>query len=84
MAQGTNARISVRSCTVPAILGLREWFESRFGDMCRVHDYAYVRRLGKWKADMAFLKRMQERGYWWLVPPTFFFFMTIGFWYYYT
>lgn len=72
-----------RQCTLPKILGLRKWFENRFGDLCEVHDYMYVNKFGKWNADKAFLKGMYNRGYWWMVPPTFFFFMTLGFAYYY-
>lgn len=73
-----------RACTLPKIFGLRRWFENRFGDICEIHDYGYVMRLGKWKTDMIFLKRMWERGYWWLAIPTFIMFNTVGFFYYYT
>lgn len=30
-----------RYCTVPAILGFREWFECMFKPFCKAHDEAY-------------------------------------------
>ena len=30
-----------RYCTIPSILGLRDWFEARFGGACHMHDRRY-------------------------------------------
>lgn len=73
-----------RYCTLPAIFGLREWFEKRFGDLCFDHDLAYIARSGKWGADMTLIRGMIDRGYWWVAVPTFLFLITFGVWYYYT
>lgn len=73
-----------RTCTIPAIFGLRDWFDKRFWDLCDYHDTAYKKRTGKWHSDMVFIGGMIIRGYWYLTIPTFIMFNTIGFWYYYT
>lgn len=71
-------------CTLPTIFHVREWFERKFGDICELHDYGYVMRLGKWRTDKMFYKAIWERGPKVLIVPTFLFFNTFGFWYYYT
>lgn len=75
---------SPRTCTIPKIFGLRDWFENRFGDLCERHDFEYSNRTGKWSADMRLVRGMWDRGYWWLAVPTFLFVNTIGIFYYYT
>jgi len=48
-----------RKCTIPAIFGLREWFERKFGGLCAAHDDAYVKRDGlRIVADYRFAKGM--------------------------
>ena len=71
-------------CTIPKILNLKEWFEEKLGDVCKLHDEGYVLRSGKWKSDSLMYRAMWKRGLWYLIPPTFLMFNTIGFWYYYT
>lgn len=73
-----------RKCTIPAIFGLREWFESRFGDLCAAHDESYIAQeggeLARFRADYALAKGMWQRGYWWLALPTQVLLSTVG-WY---
>lgn len=59
-----------RKCTVPKILGFREWFESRFSDLCAAHDASYIAQkggeLGRFIADAQFSMGMWSKGYRWL------------------
>lgn len=73
-----------RKCTIPKIFGLREWFESRFGDLCEYHDLAYVERKGlRIVADYQFAKGMWMRGYRWLAVPSFLAVYMFGWLYWY-
>lgn len=38
-----------RYCTIPAIFGLREWFEHRHHEICKKHDEEYVATLNPFK-----------------------------------
>lgn len=63
-----------RYCTVPAIFGLRKWFEKRFGcDCCKEHDEYYIKiwrawrrnlkpRVSRLQADNIFFKCMISKG----------------------
>lgn len=51
----TNPR---RFCTVPKILGFRDWFERSYGDLCEVHDAAYDEGKELLKADLKFIGGM--------------------------
>jgi hypothetical protein len=64
---------------VPKILGFRAWFESRFGDLCALHDLAYIHRAG-WRivVDYTFAKNMWLAGYWWLAIPSFILICAVG------
>ena len=59
--------MSKRYCTVPKIFGLREWFEGKFGDLCKVHDedYAQGYLFGGCKTckDLKFVHGIAQRGY---------------------
>ena len=72
-----------RYCTIPAIFGLREWYKSRFNDLCMAHDYAYEVQSGKLKADYTMLCGMTQRGYFFVAIPTAVFLLTVGNIYYY-
>ncbi len=72
-----------RYCTIPAIFGLREWYKSRFNDLCMAHDYAYIARSGKLKADYKLVKGMAKRGYPVVAVLTGVFVLTVGTVYYY-
>lgn len=53
-----------RYCTIPAIFGLRKWFESRFSDLCQHHDLTYEARHGtRRRADLELYAGMVKRGY---------------------
>lgn len=69
-----------RYCTIPTIFGLRDWFETRFGDLCEEHDRRYIEREGTQRdADLAMCAGMVERGYPLLAGVTYWlFFRTIG------
>ncbi len=47
-----------RYCTVPSILGFREWFEKQYGDLCEVHDREYVDKGCLICADIKFISGM--------------------------
>lgn len=55
-----------RYCTMPKIPWFRNWFESKFGDLCEAHDKAYGIG-GQWQdkidADFEMSKEMAKRGY---------------------
>lgn len=78
----------MRYCSVPALLGLRHWFEPRFGDLCRKHDRRYIERIfKKWDVDAVFIASMSRRGnrYIPLAAITWLFLWSpFGFWYWYT
>ncbi len=71
-------------CTIPTLFHAREWFENKFGDLCKAHDEAYENRTGKLKADYALLRGMNDRGYPSLAILTGIFLVTFGNFYYYT
>jgi len=52
-------------CTLPSLLGLQNWFDKRFKDLCEQHDTAYVLR--EWKSkvqsDFALAYGFALRGY---------------------
>lgn len=77
-----------RYCTLPAIFGLRDWFEQRFGELCREHDERYVARdVTKWEADASLFRGMVRRGKRYLpiaVAAWVFCWSPIGLWYWYT
>lgn len=53
-----------RYCTVPKVFGLRDWFVSRFNDLCKEHDRRYQNREGyQLHADWQMVKGMAKRGY---------------------
>jgi hypothetical protein len=61
-------RYTSRKCTVPALFGLREWYEDRFSRICQVHDKEYLKvdrgyELNRLKVDTAFTIPMILRGY---------------------
>lgn len=52
------------ACSVPRLFGLRDWFENRFGHLCDRHDRDYMTKtVGKWKADMRFVRGMWALDY---------------------
>jgi len=77
-----------RYCTIPAIFGFRQWFESRFRDLCIKHDRRYVeRKLLKWHVDMVFVAHMVRRGKHYTplaIGAWVMFWSPIGLWYWYT
>jgi hypothetical protein len=59
-----NEAMRKRYCTVPNILGLRQWFEERFGDLCYQHDSDYLTQTGTRKeADRKMYEGMKAKGY---------------------
>jgi len=52
-------------CTLPSLLGLQNWFDKRFKDLCEQHDLAYSVR--KWRvkvdSDFALAYGFALRGY---------------------
>ena len=57
-------QINRRHCTIPAVLGLREWFEGKFGDLCEVHDYQYyTKTVSRKEADDDLRDGIISRGY---------------------
>lgn len=73
-----------RHCTVPKILGFRDWFEERFGELCKQHDETYIAQQGgevaRLMADLRLTSGMWSRGYWWFAIPTQAFLTGLG-WY---
>ena len=61
----------MRYCTMPNIPFFRDWFESKFSDLCYMHDCQYAMHFGKFQADRIFVKNIINRGYWWLALPVF-------------
>ena len=56
--------MSKRYCTVPAIFGLREWFEERFHEGCKQHDIDYiVQDITRKEADLRLLQSMIGKGH---------------------
>lgn len=78
----------MRYCTIPKVFGLRQWFEYRFSDVCKVHDEVYEARRGsKFKADWELAKGIAKRGlpYYPVAALAFLACQTpFGFWYWYT
>ena len=55
-----------RYCTIPKIPWFRDWFEDRFGDLCKIHDEEYSAaktRHEKYESDFKFTKQIAQRGY---------------------
>lgn len=77
-----------RYCTLPALFGLREWFEDRFSAECKKHDDRYVARTTtKWRADAELFKGMVSKGNRYIpvaVAAWLFCWSPIGLWYWYT
>lgn len=70
-------------CTVPAIFGLRHWFETRFGGLCKQHDEYYaVGDLPRFKADCLLMAGMVNKGYPVLAFGTFLFVRVFGIFHY--
>lgn len=54
-----------RYCTIPDILGLREWFEGKYGQCCKVHDKDYAEKnFTRAAADKRFYMCMRGHGSW--------------------
>ena len=52
-----------RFCSFPNIFGLREKFEARYGDCCKLHDSRYANKdISRLDADVEFLVCMLKRG----------------------
>lgn len=56
-----------RFCTMPKDpFGFRDWFESKFGDLCEIHDKAYKKGYNyggcKLCSDFRFITGIAERG----------------------
>lgn len=74
-----------RYCTIPEIFGLREWYEKRFGDLCKAHDESYViRHISRWQADWELFMGMVDRGYPVFGFLTWLFARTVGWFYWIT
>jgi len=61
-------------------MGFGKWYESRFSDICALHDEAYLKRVWRLKceADLIFVAAMSKRGYPFLGAISLFFFVTLG------
>ena len=60
--------MSRRYCTMPKLpFGFREWFESKFGDLCEIHDADYKRGYAsggcKLCSDFKFIVKIAQRGH---------------------
>lgn len=52
------------ACTFPRAFGFHTWFESKFGDLCRLHDLHYAMGvLPRKKADCKLAAGIIDRGY---------------------
>jgi len=72
------------SHTVPSLFGLRDWFERKFGDLCSVHDHAYIyREETQHQADCDLAAGIMGRGYPWLGVATYIFCRLFGWLYWY-
>lgn len=54
------------ACTLPALIGLRRWFNDNFGDLCKSHDDLYDVGFDRKKADRILAIGIISRGYFWL------------------
>ena len=53
-----------RYCTIPALFGLRRWFEARFKGGCKTHDIDYVDRIiTRLEADLKMKRYIENKGY---------------------
>lgn len=53
-----------RYCTIPAILGLRHWWETKFSKACKQHDHDYVmQNVTRKRADNKYFAYMVNKGY---------------------
>lgn len=71
-----------RHCTMPRILGLREWYERRFGDLCERHDRDYASGVKRQHADLMMAAAIMERGYPVLALLTYWFVRLFGWMHY--
>lgn len=53
------------SCSVPRLLGFKNWFDERFGDLCENHDSLYTSKsaVSRYDADCKLAGSMFFRGY---------------------
>lgn len=72
-----------RYCTMPKVPWFRDWFEEKFGDLCKTHDEDYYKGKCKLCSDIAFVKGIFSRGYWFLTPFVFIFINMPWVWYWY-
>lgn len=53
-----------RHCTIPAIFGLRHWWEVNFGEACEEHDRNYTNQhVTRKRADNEYFAYMVNKGY---------------------
>lgn len=72
------------TCTIPSLLGFREWFEARFIDACETHDNDYmVQAITRKQADCKMAASVIGKGYFWLGLVTYIYCRLLGwfFWY---
>lgn len=68
--------MSKRYCTIPAIFGLRVWFEERFGEGCKQHDEDYInQQITRKEADLLMMAFMVCKGYPFLAIITYYGFL---------
>lgn len=60
------------NCTMPKIPYFRDWFESKFSDLCNMHDLGYVYLDCKLCCDFRLAAGIAERGYPFIGLLTFF------------
>lgn len=76
------------ACSLPYVLGLKQWFDTRFGDLCDEHDARYVARdISKWRADWRLVSGIYQRSPIYLpvaVLVFLFCWSAVGLWYWYT
>ena len=72
------------TCTLPSLLGFRDWFEARFIDACETHDADYVAQaISRKQADCKMAGTVINRGYFWLGVAAYAYCRMLGwfFWY---
>ena len=60
--------MSSRHCTLLKIPYFRDWFERRYGGLCRAHDIDYYLAFGKLAADVRLFKGIARKGRWYDLP----------------
>jgi len=71
-------------CTVPSLLGFRDWFEARFAEGCETHDDDYVAQaIDRKRADCKMAAYVISKGYFWFGLVTYIYCRIFGwfFWY---